>query len=228
MPRVTAPYHAVRIADQGIYYGRIGLRTLEGAMREAAEADGLPELERQAYIESVAYLLRGLPPDLHRGEVNYLCHVAPAALTAAPDGDPAAMGIRGAVTARGISSDGMTKRSVPHAVTHWAVTRAFSFASVLVPLLRSLLQALVELDRRYRVPEMVIAWALWLWVAAYRRTAEVFLALCSMGDGKTGQALEDVAAYLLVGIAAGFREGVEDVVRPEKSASSEPGMKRLR
>ncbi|EFW98673.1 hypothetical protein CMQ_4525 [Grosmannia clavigera kw1407] len=173
-------------------YGQNGLRTLESALREAGDPDRLPALERQLYVESVAYLLRGLPADLDSGELHGLRHAAPSAL---------------------LDSTSGANRSLPHVVTHWLVTRMYGLILLLIPVVTCLVRIAIELDRKYHIPEAVFAWGMAMFLVLYKNSVELFVAVCNMADGRVGRAFDDGTAYVASGVASGFREAVLEVVQ---------------
>ncbi|OAA58042.1 hypothetical protein SPI_06927 [Niveomyces insectorum RCEF 264] len=224
-------------------YGQNGFRSLQSALREAGDPDRLPELERRIYVESMAYLLRGLPRDLDHGELDQLRHAAPAALVdstlfplplAAPQfvnqqlvlqqqhqshlavytaGSLSTSAAAGGGTATPGPQPMRRKRSLPHAVTHWLVTRVYALILLLLPVATDFVRWAVAVERQYHVPEAVLRWATASFLVFYRSAIKLFVAVCSMGDGCVGQALDAGAVYLANGVVLGFREAVVDVAR---------------
>ncbi|CAK7212047.1 hypothetical protein SEUCBS140593_001374 [Sporothrix eucalyptigena] len=208
-------------------YAQNGFRNLQNALREAGDPDRVPELERQIYVESIAYLLRGLPNDLQDGELAQLRSAAPEGLLNVQEfsfpGPMTAehLGIYGSMLPPGatISMSGTPhkvyykKRSLPHIATHWLVTKIYALILLLIPIAISLAQWAIEMERKYRVPEAVLSCATALALMLYRNLVELYVSVCSMGDGSVGRAFDDGTIYLANGIVAGFREAVLDVAR---------------
>ena len=217
---------------------RKGFRNLQTALREAGDPDRLPELERQIYVESVAYLLRGLPTDLQGAELSQLRNAAPEGLLSVPGPFPSSsltleqqlalqqhgLGIYGPLPpgSGSLSSSGSPrnvyykKRSLPHIATHWVVTQIYALILILVPIVTDLVRRAIELERKYHVPEAVLSFASALFLVLYRNAAELYVAICNMGDGSVGRALDDGTTYLTTGVASGFREAVLDVARGQR------------
>lgn len=202
-------------------YGLNGFRTLESALQEAGDPDRLPELERQIYVESVAYLLRGLPNDLSGGELHQLRHATPDAVLVPMPGVPVGGELQPhqqqqqqqqLLLAPG-PLDRQQDKSLPHAVMYWLVTRLYAFAVFLVPVATSLVQVAIELDRRYRLPEAMLAWSMGVLLVLYRNATELFATVCSAGDGRVGRALDEGTAYVASGVISGFREAVADMAK---------------
>ncbi|CAK7232014.1 hypothetical protein SBRCBS47491_008124 [Sporothrix bragantina] len=213
-------------------YAQNGFRNLQNALREAGDPDRVPELERQIYVESVAYLLRGLPNDLQEGEISQLRSAAPdglldvhefsfpgAAMTAEQLGIYSQMLPPTATMSPSARPHGKAytkKRSLPHIATHWLVTRIYALILLLIPIVASFARWAIEMERKYRVPEAALSCATAAFLMLYRNSVELYVAVCDMGDGSVGRALDDSTVYLTNGIVAGFREAVLDVARGQK------------
>ncbi|CAK7228157.1 hypothetical protein SCUCBS95973_006785 [Sporothrix curviconia] len=224
--------HEPPTSDVKWKYAQNGFRNLQNALREAGDPDRVPELERQIYVESIAYLLRGLPNDLQEGEVSQLRSAAPDGLLDVHEFSfPGAalsaeqLGIYGSTLTPGVtmSASGqpygkvyIRKRSLPHMATRWLVTRIYALALLLVPIAASFARWAIEMERKYRVPEAALSCATAAFVMLYRTSVELYMAVCDMGDGSVGRALDDSTVYLINGIVAGFREAVFDVARGQR------------
>ena len=108
------------------------------------------------------------------------------------------------------------KRSLPHIATHWLVTRMYALLLLLIPIAANFARWAIEMERKYRVPEAVLSCATAALLMLYRNSVELYVAVCDMGDGSVGRALDDGTVYLTNGIVAGFREAVFDVARGQK------------
>lgn len=225
-------------SDVNWKYAQNGFRNLQNALREAGDPDRLPELERQIYVESIAYLLRGLPTDLHDSELSQLRNASPEGLLSVPGPFPSSsltleqqlalqqhgLGIYGPLPpgSGSFSPSGSPRnvyyktRSIPHVATHWVVTQIYALILVLIPILTDLVRWAIEIERKYHVPEAVLSFATALFLALYRNAAELYVAVCNMGDGSVGRALDDGTTYLTNGVASGFREAVLDVARGQR------------
>lgn len=218
-----------------------GFRNLQNALREAGDPDRLPELERQIYVESIAYLLRGLPNDLQDAELRQLRSAAPEGLIGVPEFPfPVSslsaeqlqqqqrqtqynLSMYGSVLPPGATSaSGMPhkvyykKRSLPHIVTHWLVTSIYALMLLLIPIATNLARWAIEMERKYHVPEAALSCATAVFLMLYRNSVELYVTVCSMGDGSVGRALDDGTVYLTNGVVAGFREAVFDVARGQR------------
>ncbi|CAK7268830.1 hypothetical protein SEPCBS57363_003293 [Sporothrix epigloea] len=222
----------VPMTDVKWKYAQNGFRTLQNALREAGDPDRVPELERQIYVESIAYLLRGLPNDLREREISQLRSAAPDGLLDMQEYPfPGAampveqLGVYGSVLPPGASISppgqlyGKThakKRSLPHIATHWLVTKIYTLILLLIPLAVSFARWVIEMERKYRVPEAALSCATAGLLMLYRNSIELYVAVCDMGDGSVGRALDDSTVYLTNGVVAGFREAVFDMARGQK------------
>jgi hypothetical protein len=211
-------------------------------LREAGDPDRLPELERQIYVESIAYLLRGLPNDLQDAELSQLRSAAPEGLVGVPEfpfptsslsaeqlqqqqqqqhqyslGMYGSMLPPGATLAPGIPHKVYyKKRSLPHIATHWLITKIYALILLLIPIAMNLTRWAIEMERKYHVPEAVLSCATTVVLMLYRNSVELYVTVCSMGDGSVGRALDDGTLYLANGVVAGFREAVFDVARGQR------------
>ncbi|CAK7273703.1 hypothetical protein SEPCBS119000_005794 [Sporothrix epigloea] len=222
----------VLLSDVQWKYAQNGFHTLQNALREASDPDRVPELERQIYVESISYLLRGLPNDLQEREVSQLRSAAPQGLldiqeisfsgmampaeqlgvygSTLPPG--ASMSVPGPLNGKAYTK----KRSLPHIATHWLVTKIYTFILLLIPLAASFARWAIEMERKYRVPEAALSCATAVLLMLYRNSVELYVAVCDMGDGSVGRALDDGTVYLANGVVAGFREAVFDMARGQK------------
>ncbi|KAL1902636.1 hypothetical protein Sste5346_001078 [Sporothrix stenoceras] len=227
-------------SDVNWKYAQNGFRNLQNALREAGDPDRLPELERQIYVESIAYLLRGLPNDLQEAELSQLRSAAPEGLIGTPEFPFSASSLSaeqleqlqqqyninmyGSAFPPGASSTpgGMPhkvyckKRSLPHIATHWLVTKTYALILLLIPIAVNLGRWAMEMERKYHVPEAVLSCATAVFLMLYRNSVELYVTVCSMGDGSVGRALDDGTVYLANGVVAGFREAVFDVARGQR------------
>lgn len=133
------------------------------------------------------------------------------------------LGMYGSIFPPGATSPGgmphkvyYKKRSLPHIATHWLVTKIYAFILLLIPIAASLGRWAMEMERKYHVPEAVLSCATALFLMLYRNSVELYVTVCSMGDGSVGRALDDGTVYLANGVVAGFREAVFDVARGQR------------
>lgn len=206
-----------------------GFRNLQNALREAGDPDRLPELERQIYVEGLAHLLRGLPNDLQEAELSQLRSAAPEGLVTVnefqfPGPVPGLTaeqlqqqqqqyGLYGSAGISPAYKQYNKQRSLPHIATHWLVTKIYALILLLIPILVNLGRWAIEMERKYHVPEAVLSCVTALTLMLYRNSVELYVTVCSMGDGSVGRALDDGTVYLTNGVVAGFREAVFDVAR---------------
>ncbi|KIH90093.1 hypothetical protein SPBR_00770 [Sporothrix brasiliensis 5110] len=221
-------------------YAQNGFRNLQNALREAGDPDRLPELERQIYVESIAYLLRGLPDDLQEAELSQLRSAAPERLVGV-SGVPLStsslsaeqlqqlqqqynLGLYGPVLPPGTTSPPggapqkayFKKRSLPHIATHWLVTKIYALILLLIPIVTDLARWAIEMERKYHIPEALLSCATTVALMVYRNSMELYVTVCSLGDGSVGRALDDGKVYLADGVVTGFREAVFDMARGQR------------
>ncbi|KAH8173030.1 hypothetical protein LIA77_07285 [Sarocladium implicatum] len=129
-----------RFAQQG---ARLIGMSLAGDEMPASAVSG--DFERDAYIDGLSYLLRGLPEDLSPHERDRLRLSMPAALEVA--------GAHG--TNQGALQQPESRPSSVYRLTNAAVVNLIIVLSLLVPYLLLLLQWLASLERKYKVSESV-------------------------------------------------------------------------
>ncbi len=180
-------------------------------------------------------MLRGLPSNLHEGEVSQLRSAAPEGLLeVAPNSValsehsqqqqqqdqqryyllPASARADAGLPPR--KAVRCPRRSLPHIVTHWLATKIYELILVLLPIAASLARWAIAMERKYHVPEAVLSVATTVFLMLYQNAVELYVAVCSIGDGNVGRAFNDGTAYLAEGVALGFREAVFDVARGQR------------
>ncbi|KAB5536070.1 hypothetical protein GE09DRAFT_943959, partial [Coniochaeta sp. 2T2.1] len=193
--------------------GRPGLELLISAVEESKNTTAVksalsaphdPSFERRAYLDGVAYLLRGLPQDLDETELSVVRRALPSSL-ATPQPNP-----RGQLAYPGWRGEGDFKPSVLHRTTRMVVTRAIIWFCILWPYILFLLKWLAAYERKHRISDQVLAQGRALAAACGKWTAGVTEAIVSRGDGRVGQALADAVAWTVHDMVAGVSEGVQD------------------
>lgn len=208
-------HHQQLVPGSGVEWrcGRPGLELLISAVEEskntAAIRPGMsaphdPAFERRAYLDGVAYLLRGLPRDLDETEVSVLSRALPSTVAGV---QPNA---RGQLAFPQYASDGDMKPSMLHNTTRMVVTRTIVWFCILWPYILFLLKWLAAYERKHRISDQVVAQGRALATACGRWTVGMSEAIVSKGDGRVGQALADAVAWTVHDMVAGVSEGVQD------------------
>ncbi|KAH0541456.1 hypothetical protein FGG08_004065 [Glutinoglossum americanum] len=177
------------------------------APRDAANAD--PAFTRQLYIHSMTYLLRGLPNDLSTEERVGLRSALPPGVA-----DPLRLDIdsQSVVTIR--DSEGRIRKgaspppSLLHRILASLVVQLFIFAHFLLPHIKALLRNAYVYERHNRISEKMLAKSIDTVDTVGKKSIEFGEAVARIGDGKLGQALNEMAMWCAEGVAGGIYEGV--------------------
>ncbi|KAJ9138926.1 hypothetical protein NKR23_g8229 [Pleurostoma richardsiae] len=181
--------------------GQQGMRLMDTAIIEAnpANAGYSPAFERKAYIDGVSFLLKGLPRDLDESEMIALGSSLPTTF--------------GSMSATGglpnsASSQAYGERNVLHRSIQTVVVKLFVLLHLIMPYVIFLLRQLAQLERKYKVSENVVGQTIELANAFGRCSVSLSGTIYNMSDGKVGQALANVFAWAIEGVAGGISDGV--------------------
>ncbi|TKA34232.1 hypothetical protein B0A50_00212 [Salinomyces thailandicus] len=192
-------------------YALHGQALLSIASQESDSASQNALFSRKLYIDSLQYLISGLPSDLSAEEEMSLKATLPPALAQPCSTTDAEL------IAQTASEDGSSRKSQPtleHSALHDLVANITMYtilmASFILPYLQLLLQQAYRYDRKHKLSDKVFAKSL--------QTADVVaqqaLLLASnfyrMHDGKIGMALRDVGLWWVQGITGGVYDGVDE------------------
>lgn len=194
--------------------GRQGTELLINALEEAKSTVSPSyhaAFERSAYIDAIAYLLKGLPSDLDRTEVTVLRKSLPASIvreTFLAEGGNAAKQQQHRHFQQ--SHKGSRGQSFVHRGMRMLVARAIVMFCIVWPYVLFLLGQVAHYERKYKVSENIVGQSIELANAFGRQSVSISGAIYNMGDGKVGQILTDAIAWFVRGVAGGFAEGVEE------------------
>jgi hypothetical protein len=158
--------------------------------------------ERTAYIDGVAYLLRGLPQDLDETEASMIRRSMPASLA-----DSFPQSVEGV---RLPNSRHAGDRTLLHKAMQLFVARAIIWFSFLWPYILLLLGKAAKYERKYKVCENLVGQGVELANVLGRQSVSMSVAVYNLGDGKVGQLLMDSLAWTVQSMAGGFSDGVEE------------------
>ncbi|KAI9780971.1 MAG: hypothetical protein M1839_006410 [Geoglossum umbratile] len=173
----------------------------------ASSAD--PAFIRQLYIHSLTYLLRGLPHDLSTEERLSLRTALPSGV-ALPvrleDDDSRQSPYRDSEGK--IRNWGPYQPSLLHRILASLVVQLFIFAHFLLPHIKVLLRKAYIYERNNRISEKVLAKGIDTVDTVGKKGIEFGEAVAKIGDGKLGQAFNELAVWCFEGVAGGIYEGV--------------------
>jgi hypothetical protein len=170
------------------------------------------DLERQAFVDGLTYLLRSLPPDLDMYETEKIRSALPPQLydkcnnpmdMGSGQGE-AVPGGGGAYSQQHNRHD----RSLIRRIVQLVVVYTFLFAHFILPYLVLLLRSAASIERRYKVSEMVMANGMSLASAAGRRCSQLAGVVLNLDEGRVGQGLSRAVAWTVEEVTRGISDGV--------------------
>ncbi|OAG39703.1 hypothetical protein AYO21_05978 [Fonsecaea monophora] len=169
-----------------------------------AEQGGDPVALRSMHIDALRYMHMALPSDLTLLEIQTLrASMAPQLFTQEE-----------------IITDYRTQRQpnilrqgVAHAVC-WLVAGLL----LVLPIIMTLLNRLLQFEREHQVTERVLANGLDLTSALGERGVELHQAIARFKDGRVGGACVDFGTWFLEGIVGGVNDGIDAVARNRRKA----------
>jgi len=190
-------------------YAGQGQALLELSTREAHSAVPDAAFSRKLYIDSVQYLLSGLPSDLSIEEDLGLRAAIPTHLKESGDSAETSVVVQTALEGDAVHLD---RSSTRHSTLHQAVAsitvHVFLAVAFILPYIQLLLQQAYRYDREYKISDRVLAQG----ALTADMIAKQLLLLANnvyeMHDGKVGMAVRDVGLWWVHGVSGGVYEGV--------------------
>ncbi|KAK3318488.1 hypothetical protein B0H66DRAFT_239864 [Apodospora peruviana] len=174
--------------------GGQGLQLLLTSAQQAT-CGGIPskdaQYERMTYINSLQYLLNGLPDDLGASEAAMLRLSMPTALAETLPGAGTGVGTAGVASGR--------QRNFVHSILLFLLMLFNSWIHWITPYCLLLFGKVLRYERRYKVAEKVMA-------NTGAGISLAIVALRSMGDGAPGQTLSRIIEYTAQGVSGALSE----------------------
>lgn len=172
------------------------------------------DFERKAFVDGLSYLLKALPTNLDVYESEQIRSSLPSYLhsnmpdygparTEAVPGDPYHQHYHHHHQPPGHDHRSLLHRSVQHLVVN-----IFLFTHFILPYLIHLVKSLAVVERRYKVSETVVGHGVTLASAAGRQCSHLAGAVLNMNDGRVGQGLSRVVAWMVEEVTRGISDGV--------------------
>ncbi|KAK3117038.1 hypothetical protein LTR53_001992 [Teratosphaeriaceae sp. CCFEE 6253] len=214
-PTPASPLTPAGDGDSGVQwkYAKQGFALLALAAQEESLRAPEEAFTRQLYVDSLAYLLRGLPRDLAGSETAGLRAALPEALA------PASLGGEG-LGGAGSPRAGEDGEPIPRqrgergevSALHRAVARAtlglcLALAFVL-PYLQLLLQQAYAYDRRHKVSDRALAQGLVTAERCRQQAVGLVGQVCAANEGQVGTAVRELGGWWVRGWSGGVCEGV--------------------
>lgn len=199
------------VAQDGIdwKYAGQGQALLELSTREAHSAVPDAAFSRKLYIDSVQYLLNGLPSDLSVEEDIGLRAAIPAQLREASDTAETSVVVQTAAEEDALHLD---RSSTRHSTLHQAVAsitvHIFLAVAFVLPYIQLLLQQAYRYDREHKISDRVLAQGALTADVIAKQLLLIANSVYEMHDGKVGMAVRDVGLWWVHGVSGGVYEGV--------------------
>lgn len=171
-------------------------------------------------MNSLVYLLDGLPPDLSPQETYIIQDKLPANVKSAispplppPPSSSSSIPVLtdGAVSGQAHAANFNPRdpgRSYLHRVLATGIVQFFLLLQFLLPYAKTLLQQVYQYERSHRVAERVVAATVDAVDSMGKGGVNLGSAILGMNDGRVGMAVADLAGWWVEGIAGGIYEGV--------------------
>jgi hypothetical protein len=161
--------------------------------------------ERAAYIDGVAYMLKGLPRDLDETEVSVLRRSMPPAL-----GDTTPLALEGPEPSAW--TERPTSRNLVHSTCLFILVYASACMRWLMPYVLLFFSELMRYEREYKVSENILGTT----VAGF--TAGLG-AMRKIGDGVAGQVLAEAFDYTAEGVSGALKDFAKEVGQQNNGTS---------
>ncbi|KAI7282481.1 hypothetical protein KC345_g3473 [Hortaea werneckii] len=189
-------------------YAGQGQALLELSTREAHSAVPDAAFSRKLYLDSVQYLLNGLPSDLSIEEDLGLRAAIPTHLKESGGTAETSVVVQTALEDDAVHFD---RSSTRHSTLHQAVAsitvHIFLAVAFILPYIQFLLQQAYRYDREHKISDRVLAQG----AVTADMIAKQLLLLANnvyeMHDGKVGMAVRDVGLWWVHGVSGGVYEG---------------------
>lgn len=186
-----------------------GLTLLSLAVEESSTISqdprfGNPSFSRQLYVHALTYLLRALPSDLTTEEQLSVRSALPSGVV-----EPLRLELNHAYAGiQGQVAGGDHQPSLLHRALASAIIQFFVLFQFIVPYLKSLLTAAYQYDREHKISERVFSQSIETVDMLGKHGLNITSAIYAMGDGRVGQALNDIVSWLVDGVTGGIHDGV--------------------
>ena len=175
-------------------------------------ADGSATLTRQLYMHGLTYLLRALPNDLTPEERMSLQAAIPTHLLEPPASPPSDTLVRLSQSPGVARRETLQDTSLLHRLTAMVVFQAFVFLQFLLPYVKLLIGHAYRFEREHKITHRIVNTGLITVDEIGRRGLKLSHTVCQMGDGKVGQAINDLTFWWIRGLTGGIQEGISDGV----------------
>ncbi|KAK5133598.1 hypothetical protein LTR08_007546 [Meristemomyces frigidus] len=189
-------------------YAHQGHTLLSLSTQEADAPSHHPQFSRKLYIDSIEYLLHGLPTEMTAQEEASLRCALPSSLLTAPSTEDQLAVQR----TRDIERFDQPAPAPDPSVLHRAVAQVTLYAILLVymilPYVQLLLQRMYQYDRKHKVSDRLLAQGALTADMLGKQTLLLANNLCAMNDGKVGEAVRGAGVWWVQGVSGGVYDGL--------------------
>lgn len=161
-------------------------------------------------MHGLTYLLRAIPTDLTPEERMSLQAAIPDHLFDPLTGRTPDSLIRLPQTASVARKETPQDASLLHRLTAVIVFQAFIFVQFLLPYIKLLIGHAYRFEREHKITQRILNTSLITVDEIGRRGLKLSHTICQMGDGKVGQAINDLTFWWIRGLTGGIQEGISE------------------
>ncbi|KAK4948840.1 hypothetical protein LTR10_012213 [Elasticomyces elasticus] len=197
--------------DSGVQwkYAKQGFSLLAMSAQEESLLEQDSTFSRKLYVDSLGYLLRGLPQELVENELASLQMALPEGLKRRHSNERLCLASRSSDEDAARHRE-QAERSTLHRAVATTTLYLFLALSVILPYVQLLLQQAYQYDRRYKISDRVLAQS-YITANALGKQAMIFAAhIGAMNDGQLGVVVKDAGLWWLRGVSGGLYDGVGD------------------
>ena len=189
-------------------YASQGATLLSLATQEADSPSHHSLLSRRMYIDSVGYLLQGLPVDLTKQEEASLWYSLPPSLATMPFADNQPVDRMGHDQDCPDPSAMVSDPSVLHRAVACLTLYVLLLVYSILPYIQLLLQHAYQYDRKHKISHRLFAKGASTVDLLGKQTLLLAVTVCAMNGGKVGEAMKDVGTWWVQGVSGGVYDGV--------------------
>jgi hypothetical protein len=176
---------------------------------------GNASFARQLYIHAILYLLRALPTDLTVEEQLSIRSSLPHGVMHLQLEDSMH-------ASRSSQSRTTNQPSILHRTLASTIVQVFILFQFMLPHLKYVLSSAYQYERTHKISEKVISGSISTVDTLGKRGLLISEAILSIGDGRMGQLLAQVASWFVEGVAGGIQDGLGEgmvIIGATRSAS---------
>ncbi|XXG98563.1 peroxisomal targeting signal 2 receptor [Hypoxylon texense] len=158
---------------------------------------------RKSYIDSVAYMLKGLPDDMDNYETSVIRRALPKSCAQVD-----ANGQIGAGPGRPRWLPSDRAKTFLRSAVQGSVAIIVLFSYFLLSFLAVIIRAGADFERQYNVSQHIVSGGLTFATAVGKRSGALGERICAISDGKVGKAVSELAVWTLEGVTGGIHDGI--------------------